>query len=118
MNVTPLQDVLNYFSNYNTAHRAFELPEPSVVASRRILVVTCGAAGILRCGDYAAYHKTCKDNAGRGDDVLSGLEFSHVLIDEAGQVGHARCHRGPLAQPLSWFLALGAILAHGDNLKT
>lgn len=78
-----LQDVLNFFSNYNVANRAFELPEPAIVASRRILVMTCGAAGILRCGDYGQYHKTCKAKA--NPDFLAGLEFSHVLMDEAGQ---------------------------------
>ena len=83
---TPVaQDVLNYFSNYNVANRAFELPEPSAVASKRVLVMTCGAAGILRCGDYAAHHKTCKAREEKAA-FLTGLEFSHVLIDEAGQV--------------------------------
>ena len=79
-----LQDVLNYFSNYNVANRAFELPEPAAVASKRVLVTTCGAAGILRCGDYAAYQRAAR--AKRAPAFLSALEFTHVMIDEAGQV--------------------------------
>lgn len=76
--------MLNFFSNYNVVNRAFELPDPSVIASKRVLITTCGAAGILRCGDYGAYHRAAK--AKRTSSFLDGLEFSHVLIDEAGQV--------------------------------
>ena len=76
--------MLNFFSNYNVVNRAFELPDPSVIASKRVLITTCGAAGILRCGDYGAYQRAAK--AKRTSSFLGGLEFSHVLIDEAGQV--------------------------------
>jgi hypothetical protein len=48
--------------------------------------MTCGAAGILRCGDYLTYHKSATHGRGPQENVLLGIEFSHVLIDEAGQV--------------------------------
>lgn len=48
---------------------AFALPPPQRVATCRAVVATCGGAGLLREGAYAA----------------AGIEFSHVLIDEAGQ---------------------------------
>ncbi|KAK9825126.1 hypothetical protein WJX81_000626 [Elliptochloris bilobata] len=48
---------------------AFSLPPPERVAACRAVVATCGAAGLLREGSYAAAH----------------IQFSHVLMDEAGQ---------------------------------
>ena len=47
---------------------AFMLPSPERVAAVRVIVATCGAAGILREGSYP------------------GCSFTHVMIDEAGQV--------------------------------
>lgn len=81
-----LQNVLNGYSNFNGVNRAFDLPDPALVASKRIIVMTCGAAGILRCGDYLTYHKSATHGRGPQENVLLGIEFSHVLIDEAGQV--------------------------------
>ena len=80
------EDVLLSFSAFDDQLRAFELPEPAVVAAKRIVVMTCGAAGILRCGAYKQYHDTCTAGQAPGNKLLCGLEFSHVLIDEAGQV--------------------------------
>ena len=81
------QDVLNTFSSYDEQLRAFVLPEPAAVASKRVVVTTCSAAGILRCGAYKRYHDVCKAGQPGLDPRLCGLEFSHVLVDEAGQVG-------------------------------
>ena len=80
------EDVLLSFSAFDDQLRAFELPEPAVVAAKRIIVMTCGAAGMLRCGAYKQYHDTCPAGQAPDDKGLCGLEFSHVLIDEAGQV--------------------------------
>ena len=52
--------------------RAFSLPSPASLAQARVVVTTCGAAGMLREGDYA--------------QAVAAAEFSHVMIDEAGQV--------------------------------
>ncbi|EIE26144.1 P-loop containing nucleoside triphosphate hydrolase protein [Coccomyxa subellipsoidea C-169] len=46
---------------------AFMLPSSERVAAVRVIVATCGAAGILREGAYP------------------GCSFTHVMIDEAGQ---------------------------------
>lgn len=80
-------DVLEKFSNLDYKMRAFTLPDPKIVADKRVVVMTCGAAGILRSGQYKKFHETEKLKAKKeSDQKLVGLEFSHVLIDEAGQV--------------------------------
>ena len=63
---------------YDERVRAFILPPRGDVAAHRVVVTTCGAAGMLREGWYAAA-------AGQSGSGLRSLDFSHVLIDEAGQ---------------------------------
>ena len=47
----------------------------------------CFHTGMLREGKYAAYHeKACKDTEKEESASLRPLEFTHVMIDEAGQV--------------------------------
>lgn len=76
------------FSNFDERLRAFALPAPSELAKKRVIVMTCGAAGILRTGDYKKFHDLETTKWRRGDvSKLVGLQFSHVLVDEAGQVG-------------------------------
>ena len=62
-------DVLPYCKMSDTIG-AFKLPAIDYLKSARVVVATCGAAGMLREGSYET-----KD-----------LRFTHVLIDEAGQV--------------------------------
>lgn len=50
---------------------AFVLPSRGQLSFARVVVATCGAAGMLREGIYAAF---------------STFRFTHVMIDEAGQV--------------------------------
>ena len=57
------------------------------VAGKRVVVTTCGAAGILREGAYKRLHDAARAAATAiSAATLCSLEFSHVLIDEAGQV--------------------------------
>ena len=53
---------------------AFALPTAQQIRAKRVVVVTCGAAGLLR----EAFATTPQDPL---------ITFTHVLIDEAGQVG-------------------------------
>ena len=52
--------------------RALALPSPQALSTARAVICTCGAAGMLREGAYATHRPP--------------LTFSHVMIDEAGQV--------------------------------
>ena len=57
---------------------AFTLPSAEEILARRAVVVTCGAAGLLREAYLPA-----------GQPVTGSelpITFTHVLIDEAGQV--------------------------------
>ncbi len=62
-------DVLPYCKLSDTIG-AFKLPAIDYLKNARVVVATCGAAGMLRAGSYETKH----------------LRFTHVLIDEAGQV--------------------------------
>ncbi|PRW57862.1 helicase MOV-10 [Chlorella sorokiniana] len=64
---TVKEDVLP-FSTYDEATRMFGV-EPELCRSRRVVVATCGAAGLLQEGPFAS----------------APCRFTHVLIDEAGQ---------------------------------
>ena len=80
-------DVFWDLSNFDDELRSFTLPPPSDIAEKRVIVITCGAAGILRSGQYKFYHELEKAKAKQsGGERLVGIEFSHILIDEAGQV--------------------------------
>ena len=59
------------FCGLDNELRAFSLPSRAEVAGKRVVVVSCIAAGTLREGAYAEPQP---------------LQFSHVFIDEAGQV--------------------------------
>ncbi|BDA50870.1 probable helicase MOV-10 at C-terminar half [Coccomyxa sp. Obi] len=61
-------DVLPYCKLSDTIG-AFKLPAIDYLKAARVVVATCGAAGMLREGSYETKH----------------LRFTHVLIDEAGQ---------------------------------
>ena len=56
--------------------RCFTLPPPEEVAGLRVLVCTCCAAGLLTQGEYGAWRTAARQR----------LMFTHVMIDEAGQV--------------------------------
>ena len=64
------------FCRVDDSRRTLALPSPVNVAAARVVICTCGAAGMLREGDYAKY--------------TPKIQFTHVMIDEAGQV---RKHR-------------------------
>ncbi|KAK9799412.1 hypothetical protein WJX73_005424 [Symbiochloris irregularis] len=51
--------------------RALSLPSLEAVSAARVVICTCGGAGMLREGDYAKMNPP--------------IRFSHVMIDEAGQ---------------------------------
>lgn len=57
---------------------AFTLPSAEEILARRAVVVTCGAAGLLR----EAYLPAGQPATGSELPIT----FTHVLIDEAGQV--------------------------------
>ena len=57
---------------------AFTLPIAEEILARRAIVVTCGAAGLLR----EAYLPAGQSATG----AELPITFTHVLIDEAGQV--------------------------------
>lgn len=65
-------DVLPYCKLCELAG-AFLLPSKVRLAAVRVVVATCGAAGILHEGVY------------------TGCSFTHVMIDEAGQVWKFPC---------------------------
>ena len=74
-------------SNFDDKLRAFGLPAPYEVARKRVIVMTCGAAGILRSGDYLRYYERELEHGKiKTPTSTTSLEFTHVLIDEAGQV--------------------------------
>ena len=74
-------------SNFDDELRAFGLPAPFEVARKRVIVMTCGAAGILRSGDYLRYYERELEHGKiKTPTSTTSLEFTHVLIDEAGQV--------------------------------
>ena len=59
--------------------RTFALPPVAELAALRVVVATCSAAGLLSFGEYAGE---------RGDGTrMHPLTFTHVMVDEAGQVG-------------------------------
>ncbi|DBA76409.1 TPA: hypothetical protein ACH3X1_010114 [Trebouxia sp. C0004] len=71
---------------YNEETNYFGLPSPEQLAVYNIVVCTCGAAGMLREGKYAAYYKkACREAEKAKATGLRPLEFTHVMIDEAGQ---------------------------------
>ncbi|KAL0043157.1 hypothetical protein WJX79_010911 [Trebouxia sp. C0005] len=71
---------------YNEETNYFGLPSPEQLAAYNIVVCTCGAAGLLREGKYAAYYqKACREAEKATATGVRPLEFTHVLIDEAGQ---------------------------------
>lgn len=71
---------------YNEETNYFGLPSPEQLAAYNIVVCTCGAAGMLREGKYAAYYeKACREAEKAKATGLRALEFTHVMIDEAGQ---------------------------------
>ena len=57
---------------------AFTLPSAEEILARRAVVVTCGAAGLLREAYLPA------EQPATGSELP--ITFTHVLIDEAGQV--------------------------------
>ena len=61
------------FCHLSEARGAFTLPTAQDIRAKRAIVVTCGAAGLLR----EAYTPTPLDHP---------ITFTHILIDEAGQV--------------------------------
>eukprot|EP00891_Asterochloris_glomerata_P007086 jgi/Astpho2/7086/Aster-x1407 len=63
-------DVLGY-CNLDTELGCFQLPQPDVLAGYRVIISTCAAAGLLRGIAY--------------DSTNTPLEFTHMLIDEAGE---------------------------------
>ena len=69
----------------NEAARMFTLPTPERVASARVVVATCCAAGLLREGAFEEHPP----------------KFTHVLVDEAGQARSAGCGELP-----PWLLQL------------
>ncbi|KAL3141854.1 hypothetical protein ABBQ32_004519 [Trebouxia sp. C0010 RCD-2024] len=71
---------------YNEETGYFGLPTPEQLAAYHIVVCTCGAAGMLREGDYGVfYQRACQRAAGDSPPGVRPLEFTHVMIDEAGQ---------------------------------
>jgi hypothetical protein len=72
------QDVLP-FCELDEHAGCFTLPGVARMKSARVIVATCGAAGILRECCQALLAAQTED-----------LHFTHVMIDEAGQVrGHS-----------------------------
>ena len=57
--------------------RCFTLPPARELASLRVVVCTCCAAGLLSQGEYGLWRSPSRQR----------LTFTHVMIDEAGQVG-------------------------------
>lgn len=57
--------------------RALALPSPAAMSTARVVICTCGGAGMLREGDYGRMHPP--------------IRFSHVMIDEAGQASRDTC---------------------------
>ena len=64
---------------FDEATRTFALPLAEELAELRIVVATCSAAGLLCHGEYAGQH--------RSGLMSQRLSFTHIMIDEAGQVG-------------------------------
>ncbi|KXZ41162.1 hypothetical protein GPECTOR_704g854 [Gonium pectorale] len=69
-------DVLPYCLE-DKAKGAFRLPTPAEVRAAEVVVVSCSAAGLLREGAHL-------QEAAAADQVAAA-EFTHVLVDEAGQ---------------------------------
>ena len=62
------------FCHLDEALGAFTLPTAQEIRAKRVVVATCGAAGLLR-------------EAFASNTEEPPITFTHVLIDEAGQVG-------------------------------
>ena len=78
---------------------AYAVPDQARVLAARVLVATCGAAGMLR---EAFPDLDPGSAAGAGGQ---GLGITHVMIDEAGQVGsRSRC-------PYPWLIAVSDVQA-------
>ena len=61
------------FCYLNEGLGAFRLPPAEEILAKRAVVVTCGASGLLREG-FALF------------GTMALITFTHVLMDEAGQV--------------------------------
>ena len=81
---------------------AFTLPSAEEILARRAVVVTCGAAGLLR----EAYVPAGQPMTGSELPIT----FTHVLIDEAGQVRSAYLFKGQLCRTTS-------IVSHHARLR-
>ncbi|GIL79433.1 hypothetical protein Vretimale_18310 [Volvox reticuliferus] len=81
-------DVLPY-SLVDEPTAAFRLPKPNEIQMAQIVVCSCSAAGMLREGAFvreALSSTTRKTHISSGNANNScGIEFTHVLVDEAGQ---------------------------------
>ncbi|KAK9829778.1 hypothetical protein WJX72_007868 [[Myrmecia] bisecta] len=76
------QDVLQ-FSMLDETVRAFALPSAEQVAGYSVIITTCGAAGFVR--EIMQSHAAGSDGHLGSAGMQLTLDFSHVLIDEAGQ---------------------------------
>ncbi len=74
------------FCHLDEALGAFTLPAAQEIRAKRVIVATCGAAGLLR----EAFASTPQEPP---------ITFTHVLIDEAGQVCACVCMQYSNSQP-------------------
>ena len=65
---------------FHEESRTFALPTRAELAELRVVVATCSAAGLLCHGQYAG------DPLEPGGTREPRLRFTHIMIDEAGQV--------------------------------
>lgn len=81
-------DVIRW-SLLDESTRAYRLPTPEELVNFNVVVSTCSAAALLGEGKFQTHlhYKPVANSGGTNWEMSSGITFTHVLIDEAGQVG-------------------------------
>lgn len=84
-------DVIKW-SLLDESTRAYRLPTPEELVSHNVVVATCSAAALLGEGKFQTHlhYKPVASSGGTNWEMSAGITFTHVLIDEAGQV-HPFC---------------------------
>ncbi|KAK9834613.1 hypothetical protein WJX74_005750 [Apatococcus lobatus] len=79
-------DVIKW-SLLDESTRAYRLPTPEELVNCNVVVATCSAAALLGEGTFQKHlhHKPVATSSGINWEMSSGIIFTHVLIDEAGQ---------------------------------